>query len=345
MKWFGSGHAARSSPNVMQCKLILIVRIIFIFEWIFRFFRSIDGASMEWLNYHHLRYFWVVAQEGNLARAAERLGISQPSISGQIRELEESLKLQLFRREGRRNVLTDAGQVVYRYAGEIFSLGREMTKALHEGPGETVLRIQVGLTDSFPKLMANEILKPLFGLGRQVQVVCREGKQEELIPQLAAHRLDIVLADEPPSASVNVKVYDHPLGETGVVFAAVPKLARQLLPNFPKSLNDAPALLPAENAPLRWKIETWLRQNQVSPMVVAEFEDPALMKVMAAEGRGFVILAQASAAMVVKRYRLEIFGKSDTCRISFHALTADRQIQHPAVTAITQSKAWMDSET
>lgn len=297
---------------------------------------------MDWLNYHHLRYFWIVAKEGSLARAAERLRVSQPSISGQIRELETAFGQRLFKKEGRKNVLTDAGLMVQRYAEEIFSLGGELLNAVHERPTESALRLHVGLTDSFPKLVGNEILKPVFSLDRAVQVICREGKPEDLIAQLAAHRLDIVLADEPPSSSVNIRVYDHQLGTTGCLFSASRKLATKLKPGFPESLDGAPALLPAENAPLRRAAETWLRDRGVKPRVVAEFEDPALMKVMAAEGRGFIVLPAASSATALKRYGLQAFGRAGDCRISFHAFTAERKIEHPAVTAITRSKAWLD---
>jgi LysR family transcriptional activator of nhaA len=297
---------------------------------------------MEWLNYHHLRYFWIVAKEGGLARAAERLRVSQPSISGQIRELEAALGQRLFKKEGRRNVLTEAGRMVHRYAEEIFSLGGELMNALHERPTESALRIHVGLTDSFPKLVGNEILKPVFSLDRAVHVICREGKREDLLAQLAAHRLDIVLADEPPSSNANIRVFDHRLGDTGCLFCASRKLATRLEPGFPRSLEGAPALLPAENAPLRRAVETWLRGRKVKPRLVAEFEDPAMMKVMAAEGRGLIVLPAAAAGVVLKRYGLHVFGRADDCRVAFHAFTAQRKIEHPAVTAITRSKAWLE---
>lgn len=297
---------------------------------------------MDWLNYHHLRYFWIVAKEGSLARAAERLRVSQPSISGQIRELESAFGQRLFKKEGRKNVLTEAGRMVQRYADEIFSLGGEMMNALQERPTESAMRVRIGLTDSFPKLVGNEILKPVFSLGRAVQVICREGKPLDLIAQLAAHRLDLVLADEPPSSSVNIRVFDHRLGETGCLVCASRKLAAKLSPGFPLSLHGAPALLPAENAPLRRAAETWLRDLGVKPRVEAEFEDPALMKVMAAEGRGFIILPAAISGVALKRYGLSVIGSAEDCRISFHAFTAERKIEHPAVTAITRSKAWLD---
>ena len=176
---------------------------------------------MEWLNYHHLRYFWTVAKEGSLARAAAQLHVSQPSISEQIRELEIAFGEKLFRREGRNNKLTDAGQVVFGYAEEIFALGREMMNAVKQRPGARTLRLYVGVADSFPKLVTNEILKPVFAMPQTIHVICREGKMEDLLPQLAAHRLDIVLADEPASSNATFKTYNHSLGESDTTFCVL----------------------------------------------------------------------------------------------------------------------------
>lgn len=294
---------------------------------------------MEWLNYHHLRYFYVVAKEGSLARAAAKLHVSQPSISEQIRELEHALGEKLFRREGRNNKLTDAGQVVFNYAEEIFTLGRELMSAVKQRPGLRTLRLNVGVADSFPKLVTNEILKPVFAMPQAVHVVCREGKMEDLLAQLAAHRLDLVLSDEPAPSSANVKVFSHTLGESSVTLCAEAKLAAKLKRNFPKSLNDAPALLPAENTALRRSLETWFRAQNVTPNVVAEFEDLALMKVMAAEGRGFIAVPTVALKEAVTRYQFRSIGQATSCRVSFHAITAERRIAHPAVMLLTKSAA------
>lgn len=290
---------------------------------------------MEWLNYHHLRYFWTVAKEGSLARAAARLHVSQPAISEQIRELETALGEKLFRRDGRNNVLTDAGQVVLGYAEEIFALGREMLNAVKQRPGTRTLRLYVGVADSFPKLVTNEILKPVFHLPQTVHVICREGKMEDLLAQLAAHRLDIVLADEPASSSTNFKTFNHTLGETGTTFCAEAKLAARLQKGFPGSLHESPALLPTENTSLRRALETWFRDQDIRPRIVAEFEDLALMKVMAAEGRGFIALPSLALHDAVDHYRFKVIGATVKCRNRFHAITAERRIVHPAVVQIT----------
>ncbi len=290
---------------------------------------------MEWLNYHHLRYFWTVAKEGSLARAAEKLHVSQPSISEQIRELESAFGERLFQREGRNNKLTAAGRVVFGYAEEIFALGRELMNAVKQRPGAKTLRLYVGIADSFPKLVTNEILKPVFAMPQTAHVICREGKLDDLLAQLAAHRLDIVLADEPASSSTNFKTYNHSLGETGTTFCAEKGLAAKLRRNFPKSLNEAPALLPTENTSLRRALETWFREQHLQPRIVAEFEDLALMKVVAAEGRGFIALPSAAMKDAVSHYGFLAIGRTEKCRVQFHAITAERRIAHPAVTLIT----------
>ena len=292
---------------------------------------------MEWLNYHHLRYFYVVAKEGSLARAAEKLRVSQPSISEQIRELENALGEKLFRREGRNNKLTDTGRVVFGYAEDIFALGRELMNTVKQRPGVRALRFTVGVADSFPKLVTNEILKPVFALPQAVHVICREGKMDDLLAQLAAHRLDLVLSDEPAPSSANFKVFSHTLGESSVTLCAETKLAGKLKRNFPRSLDSAPALLPVENTALRRSLETWFRAQNVKPNVVVECEDLALMKVMAADGRGFIAVPTVALKEAVSRYHFQSIGQATTCRVQFHAITAERRIVHPAVQVITKS--------
>jgi LysR family transcriptional activator of nhaA len=295
------------------------------------------ARAMEWLNYHHLRYFWTVAKEGGLARAAAKLHVSQPSISEQIRELENALGEKLFQREGRNNRLTDTGRTVLGYAEEIFALGREMMNAVQQRPGARTLRLFVGVADSFPKLVTNKILKPVFSLPQTVHVICREGKLEDLLAQLAAHRLDIVLSDEPASSSTHFKTFNHPLGESGVTICAERKLAARLRRHFPKSLHDAPALLPAENTVLRRALETWFREEHLHPRVLVECDDLALMKVMAAGGRGFIAVPTVAVEEAVRRYGFRVVGEAKGCRMSFHAITAERRIHHPAATAITNA--------
>ena len=292
---------------------------------------------MEWLNYHHLRYFWMVAKEGSLAAAASKLRVSQPSISEQIRDLEESLGEKLFRREGRKNRLSDAGHIVFGYADEIFALGRELTNSVKQRPSARTLRFHAGIVDSFPKLVTNELLKPVFAKWQNIHVICREGKLQDLLVQLASHRLDIVFSDEMPSSGASFKSFAHNLAKCGSTICAERKLAARLKPGFPKSLNGAPALVPAENSNFRRALEMWFRRIRVAPHVIAECEDLALMKVLAAEGRGFLAVPDIALEEAITRYRFQPIGRASGCRHEFYAITAERRIENPAAAFITSS--------
>lgn len=292
---------------------------------------------MEWLNYHHLRYFWTVAKEGSLAAAASKLRVSQPSISEQIRDLEESLGEKLFRREGRKNRLTDAGHIVFGYADEIFALGRELTNSVKQRPSARTLRFHVGIVDSFPKLVTNELLKPVFSKWPNIHVICREGKLQDLLVQLASHRLDIVFSEEMPSSGESFKGFTHHLARCGSTICAERKLAARLKRGFPKSLNGAPALVPADNTNFRRALEMWFRKIRVAPQVIAECEDLALMKVLAAEGRGFLAVPDIAIEEAITRYRFEPIGRAAGCSHQFYAITAERRIENPAAAFITSS--------
>ena len=294
---------------------------------------------MDWLNFHHLRYFWMVAREGGLRQAAEKLNVSPPSISAQIGELEDALGEKLFRRSGRANVLTEAGQIALRYADDIFGLGRELAGAVKQRPTASALRLHVGVADSFSKLVTQQILQPVFAMPQAVHVICREGKVSDLLGHLAAHRLDVVLADEPASGGSKVRVFNHSLGECGVTFCAGARLATALRKGFPRSLHRAPALLPADGTGMRRSVDQWFHSLGIVPRVLAEFEDAALMKVMAADGRGFIPVPTLVVQEAVDRFSLRIIGATEKCREQFFAITADRRIHHPAVAVITSASS------
>ena len=291
------------------------------------------NPGLDWLNYHHLRYFWIVAREGGLKKAADKLHVSPPSISAQITELEASLGEKLFRRVGRSNVLTEAGQIALRYAEEIFSAGAELASAIKQRPSARTLRLYVGVADSFPKLVTHEILEPVFKMKQPVHVICREGKIGDLLGQLAAHRLDILLADEPAPSNTAVRTYNHLLGRSGISFCSTPELALKLRKGFPRSLHLAPMLLP-ENTALRRSLEQWFRVLSIQPNVIAEFEDAALMKVVAAEGRAVIPVPTVVLKEAVTRFGLKLIGSTDKCRDEFYAISAERRITHPAVLLI-----------
>jgi LysR family transcriptional activator of nhaA len=291
---------------------------------------------VEYLNFHHLRYFWTVARKGGVRKAADALHVSQPSISAQLRLLEETLGEKLFRRSGRNLVLTETGHLVLSYADEIFSAGRELMSAVKQRPTERAWRLSVGITDALSKLITFEILKAAFHYTEPVHVICREGEIGPLVHQLQTHRLDIVLADEPASSTLKAKTFNHRLGRSGITFCAMPALAAKLRRKFPQSLDGAPALLPSENMGMRMALETWFDAQGIRPRVIGEFEDSALMEVCSSGGRGFTVVHTVVDRAALKHYGLRVIAKVKDCASDFYAITAERRVKHPAAVAITQ---------
>ena len=289
------------------------------------------------LNYHHLLYFWTIAKEGSLRMASEVLHVSQPSISTQLKQLEESLGTPLFTRTTRRLVLTDTGRTVLEYAEEIFSLGRELLTAVHQEPGQRPLRLHVGVADSVPKIIVRQQLTPVFQIGRSVHVIAREGSLVELITQLAGHKLDIVLADEPSTSALRVKTFNQRVSTSDVVICAAPALAKSLMKNFPRSLDGAPAVLPATEMGLRRQLEQWFVSNGVQPRVIAEVEDTALLMDLGAHGLGFVPVYSAVLRELSRAFRLQPIGTANGLRMEVFAITAHRRLRHPGVVAMTAS--------
>ena len=292
-------------------------------------------SAMEFLNYHHLRYFWMVAKEGGLTRAAAKLHVSQPTISAQIQALEGVLGEKLFRRAGRNLALTETGQQVLSYAEEIFSLGQDLLNSVKQRPTSRPLRVHLGVADALPKLVAFRIIEPIFRLHQPVQVSCWETKVSDMLVELAAYRLDVVLADEPASSGVTSNVFNHFLGESDVTFCAAPPLAAKLRRGFPKSLNGAPALLPMSNSGLRRSLEKWFQATGVRPRLLGEFEDPGFVTVLALQGLGFMSVPTFVVKEVVSRHGFGVIGRSKECQQQFYAITAERKLTHPAVVAIT----------
>ncbi len=292
---------------------------------------------MEFLNYHHLRYFWVVAQEGNLRKAAEKLHVSQPTISAQITTLEGMIGEKLFRRSSRGLTLTEAGHLAFSYAEEIFALGQDFLHSIKQRPTTRPLRVNIGIADSLPKLVSHEMIKPIFHLSQPVQAVCLENKTSDLLAQLAVYRLDIVLADEPAPSSLQVKTFNHLLGESGVTFCAERGLAKRLKRQFPCSLHNQPMLLPTSGTALRRTLEKWFQEQGIHPRVVAEYDDAALMKVAAEDRLGAFPLPTVAVGEALARYGFESIGQAKGCSVQFYAITAERKLTHPAVVAMTSN--------
>lgn len=294
-------------------------------------------VSTEFLNYHHLRYFWTVANEGSFRRASEKLRVSQPSMCTQIKVLEASLGEALFRPSGRSLELTEFGQLIHGYAEEIFTLGSEILRATKQAPGVRALRLHVGIVDSFPKLMSYEILRPVLDHQPPVRLTCHEGKLTDLVSQLSTHRIDVVLSDEPVSPGSAGKVFNHLLGSSEITFCAMPGLARSLKGRFPKNLDDAPALLPTQNCSLRRDLEKWFQTAGIQPRVVAEFEDAGLTKIVATSGSGFIAVPTIVVSEAIERYGFVPIGRTKAVETQFYAITAERRFTHPAILAITRN--------
>lgn len=292
---------------------------------------------MEWLNYHHLLYFWTAAKEGSIARACEKLLLAQPTVSGQIKQLEESLGEKLFAKSGRGLVLTEAGRVVYGYAEEIFGLGRELQDVLRGRPGGRSARFLVGVSDMLPKLIAYRVLEPAMSMGERVQLICQEDTPENLFLALADHKLDMVLTDSPIGAGTRVKAYSHLLGSCPVVLFAAPALAKVYRKGFPECLEGAPFLLPMEGSNLRRLLDEWFETHNLRPRVAGEFKDSALMKTFGEAGAGLFASPAVIEADVKKRYSVARIGVLDSVIERFYAVSVERKLKHPAVMRVTEA--------
>lgn len=294
------------------------------------------------INYKHLHYFWVVARQGGIARASESLHLTPQTISGQINMLEEKLGQPLFSKAGRNLELTETGRLVLSYADEIFSLGGELEEAVHNLPAERPMVFKVGVADVVPKTIAYRLLAPAMKLPDQVRIVCKENNLESLLGELALHRVDMVIADGPIPPGINVRGYNHALGECGISFLAVPELAKTLRKNFPQSLEGAPLLLPSEINMVQARLLKWLDGLRVHPRIVGEFDDSALMKVFGQAGTGIFISPTPIAAEVAQQYGVQVIGETEEVREQFYAISVERKISHPAVAAITETaRAWL----
>lgn len=292
---------------------------------------------MEWLNYHHLLYFWVVAREGSIVRASQELNLAQPTISGQIRVLEEELGEKLFMRVGRNLALTDTGHMVYRYADEIFTLGRELREALQGRVTDHPMRVTIGITDVLPKLVAYRLLEPALHIAGPVQLTCQEGKLEQLLAELAVYKLDVVLSDAPIGPLVKVRAFNHLLGECSVSFFGAPTLAAAYRQHFPQSLQHAPLLAPTGNTVLRRNLDQWFDEQGLHPIIVGEFEDSALLKVFGQQGLGLFTAPSVIEAEVKRQYNVEVIGRVDAVKERFYAITVNRKLRHPAVIAMSDT--------
>ncbi|MEQ1759950.1 MAG: transcriptional activator NhaR [Vicinamibacterales bacterium] len=292
---------------------------------------------MEWLNYHHLHYFWMAAREGSVSRASALLRLAQPTVSAQIRQLEGSLGTKLFQRQGRSLVLTDTGRLVYQFADEIFGIGRELIETVHGRQAGRSRPLAVGVANAVPKLIVSRLLRPLLLGPDPIRVVCREDNTEHLLAQLATHSLDVVIADVVAPPHVRVKVFSHTLGESSIAFFAPTDVAARIRRRFPSSLDGAPMVLPPSNTMLRRTLDQWFDARAIHPRIIGEFEDPALMKAVGADA-GAIFPAPAAIARDVSRiYGVRQAGRTDEVVERYFAISVERRIRHPGVAALTSA--------
>jgi LysR family transcriptional activator of nhaA len=291
------------------------------------------------MNFKHLYYFWVVARAGGVMRAGEQLHTTPQTLSGQIKLLEERLGRRLFRKSGRQLELTDDGRVALRYADEIFNLGGELEAAMREKRtrGAQVLDFRVGIEDAVAKSVAYRLFEPALALAEPVRLICTEGRFDDLMAQLALHRIDLVIADEPLTRRLGVKAFNHALGSSTMSFFCSPALVTTLQGPFPGCLNGAPMLIPGATASVRPQFEAWLTRHQLQPRVVGEFDDGALMQAFGRQGSGVFVAPRVVEDETMAQHGVQLVGRSDEMVEDFYAISVERRITHPGVAAITQA--------
>jgi LysR family transcriptional activator of nhaA len=291
---------------------------------------------MQWLNYHHLYYFWTVLRTGGIRAASAEVRISPPAISAQLRTLEEALGEKLLARKGRRLEPTEMGRLVQGYAEEIFGLGRELMEAVKQGSPRRPWRLVIGVDDVLPKEVARWLIEPALELPEPVHILCREAGLERLLGDLATHQLDLVLSDAPVTPTLSVRAYNHPLGECGVLLMATRPLARRYRARFPHSLDRAPVLLPTDDTAIRRQLDRWFDHHKIRPVMVGEFEDYALLATFGQAGLAVFPVPAILEEQFRRFYRLERIGRAEGVRARYYAISVERKLKHPAVVAISE---------
>lgn len=290
------------------------------------------------MNFKHLHYFWVTAKAGGVMRASEQLHTTPQTVSGQIKLLEDALGHKLFRKTGRNLELTEDGRVALGYAEQIFTLGNALEASVRQArEGDQPLDFRVGVADSVAKSLAYRLLEPALSVSAPVRLICSEGKFADLLSQLALHRLDLVLADEPMSRRVSVRAFNHLLGSTHMSFFCAPSLKATLKGDFPACLDDAPMLIPGMAASVRSQLEGWFTLHQLRPRIIGEFDDGALMTAFGREARGVFLGPTVLEAETIAQYGVEVVGRSNELEEQLFAISVERHITHPCLLAITDA--------
>ena len=292
---------------------------------------------MRHLNYSHLQYFWVVAREGSIAKAAEVLHLTPQTISGQLKLLESAIGEPLFDRVGRRLVLTDKGQVVLSYADEIFAIGSELANVVRGSQPGMPQVVVIGVVSSMAKLIGERIIAPVLQKANPPRIRCLEAPLEHLLGELAVHRLDMVVSDQPMIPGLSLRVYNHLLGESGLTVFARAELAEQYRDGFPKTLHEAPMLLQAQNTALRRRLDDWFEEAGIAPRIVGEFDDSAMLKAFGEAGCGLFAAPSVIEEEVCRMYRMGIVGRLDTISEKFYVISPERRLKHESVILITEA--------
>ena len=286
-------------------------------------------------NYRHLYYFWVVAKEGSMSKAAERLDMAIQTISAQVHELEKSLGYMLFKPAGRGIALTESGFVALEIADQIFSIGEKLPEAIRDAAKSPKTKITIGVSDGLPKLVTRQLLEPILK-HKDVQLIAHEGEFDDLLADLALHRLDIVLADRPAPSNKNLNLYSQEVTKTEIAWYAPKQLIKKNKGKFPECLKELPMLLPTSHSTVRLLIDQWLSKHGITPNIVGEFEDSALLKTFAASGLGVFPAGKLIEKDLKNTYGIELLGSCNDIYEYFYAIRSEKKIQHPLVQAIIQ---------
>jgi len=286
-------------------------------------------------NYKHLYYFWVVAKEGGISRAADKLDMAVQTVSAQVRELERSLGYALLKPAGRGLVLTDAGVAAMQQADQIFQLGEDLPARVRDAVSAPAVRLAVGICDGLPKLVVHRLLQPALA-EPNLRLLCQEGNLNDLLGDLALHRLNVVLSDRPAPINPNLKLYSHNLGASTIGWYGTAAMMKAAAKGFPQSLAEVPVLLPTAHTAVRDRLDQWFEQRAIRPRVVGEFADSALLKTFGAKGLGVFPAAEWVHDDLLAHYAVRRLGSCEGVTEHFFAIGTEKKVQHPLVQRLLQ---------
>lgn len=294
---------------------------------------------MKSLNYNHLYYFYVVATEGGITRASAKLNLTPQTISGQLTFFETQIGVALFDRKGKKMLLSEMGRLIYSHAENIFQLGDEINNILKTREPAYWFTFTVGITGVIPKILAALVLKPVLNMPEQIRLICIGGDQDSLLADLTMNKLDMVLTDRPLEQDSHIKAQNHYLRESGFSFFAGKQQASLYRKGFPQSLSGQNFLMQGKKSAARQRLFSWLEKNDISPNIVAEFDDSALTKSFGQNGHGVFAAPTLIEKMIEGQYNVTTIGRTEDVKEYYYAITAERRIKHPAILEIVNAAA------